>query len=339
MRLDIKEGEKVVRVAINGFGRIGRMVLRAGFADKKIEIVAINDLSEPATSAHLLKYDSVYHRFPGEVKAENGSLVVNGKKIKLTAERDPTQLPWKELKIDVVVESTGVFTKRDDAMKHVTAGAKKVLVSAPSDDADLTIVRGVTDKQYDKKKHTIISNGSCTTNSIVPLAFVLHQNFKIKRGFMTTVHSYTNDQNLQDGPHRDLRRARAAALSMIPTSTGAARTVGVVIPELKGKVDGIAIRVPTPVGSITDFVCEVENDTNVEEVNAVVKKACAGNMKGIMQYVDEPIVSSDIIGNPHSSIFDSQLTKVGDKKMLKVFAWYDNEWGFSNRMVEVIKLL
>ncbi len=328
----------MVRVAINGFGRIGRMVLRAALNDRKVDIVAINDLSEPAALAHLLKYDSVYHRFPGDVKASDGNLIVNGKKIKMTAERDPAKLPWGELKVDAVVESTGAFTKKEDAMKHIAAGAKKVLISAPSDDADLTIVRGVTDKLYDRKKHTIVSNGSCTTNSIVPLAWVLHQNFKIKRGFMTTVHSYTNDQNLQDGPHRDLRRARAAALSMIPTSTGAAKTVGVVIPELKGRVDGIAIRVPTPVGSITDFVCEVEKETTAEEVNAAVKKA-ASAMKGILEYVDEPIVSSDIIGNPHSSIFDSQLTKVGDRKMVKVFAWYDNEWGFSNRMVEVLKLL
>ncbi len=328
----------MVRVAINGFGRIGRMVLRAAQNDKKVDIVAVNDLSEPAALAHLLKYDSVYHRFPGEVKASDGNLVVNGKKIKMTAERDPAKLPWGELKVDAVVESTGAFTKKEDAMKHIAAGAKKVLISAPSDDADLTIVRGVTDRLYDRRKHTVVSNGSCTTNSIVPLAWVLHQNFRIKRGFMTTVHSYTNDQNLQDGPHRDLRRARAAALSMIPTSTGAAKTVGVVIPELKGRVDGIAIRVPTPVGSITDFVCEVEKETTVEEVNAAVKKA-ASAMKGILQYVDEPIVSADIIGNSHSSIFDSLLTKVGDRKMVKVFAWYDNEWGFSNRMVEVLKLL
>ena len=329
----------MVKVAINGFGRIGRMVLRASLNDKKVDIVGINDLTDPATLAHLLKYDSVYHQFPGEVSYADGMLVVNGRKIKLTAERDPTKLPWAALKVDVVVESTGFFTKRDDAAKHLAAGAKKVIISAPSDDSDITIVRGVTDKDYDRKKHHVVSNGSCTTNSIVPLAWVLHQNFRIKRGFMTTVHSYTNDQNLQDSPHKDLRRARAAALSMVPTSTGAAKTVGVVIPELKGKVDGVAIRVPTPVGSITDFVCEVEKDTTVEEVNAAVKKACAGSMKGIMQYIDEPIVSQDIVGNTHSSIFDSLLTKVIDKRMIKVFAWYDNEWGFSNRMVEVIKLL
>ncbi len=329
----------MVRVAINGFGRIGRMVLRAGINDKKVEFVAVNDLTDPSTLAHLLKYDSVYRKFPGEIKQVDGSLIVSGKKVKVFAERDPAKLPWRELKIDVVVESTGFFTKKADAMKHITAGAKKVLISAPSDDSDLTIVRGVSSKFYDKKKHNIVSNGSCTTNSIVPLAWVLHQNFRIKRGFMTTIHSYTNDQSLQDAPHRDLRRARAAALSIIPTTTGAAKTVGVVIPELKGKVDGIAIRVPTPVGSITDFVCEVEKDTTAEEVNLAVKKASSGYMKGIIEYVDEPIVSADIIGNPHSTIFDAQLTKVADKRMVKVFAWYDNEWGFSNRMIEVIKEL
>lgn len=329
----------MVRVAINGFGRIGRMVLRAALNDKKIDIVAINDLTDPVTLAHLLKYDSAYHKFPGEVKAIDGTISVNGKKIKILSEKDPLKLPWGSMKVDVVVESTGFFTNKEGAMKHITAGAKKVIISAPSDDADLTIVRGVSNKLYDSKKHVVVSNGSCTTNSIVPIAAVMHQNFKIKRGFITTVHSYTNDQNLQDGPHRDLRRARAAAMNMVPTTTGAAKTVGVVIPELKGKMDGIAIRVPTIVGSITDFVCEVEKDVTVEMVNAAFKKAAAGSMKGIIEYVDEPIVSSDIIGNTHSAIFDSLLTRVIDKNLVKVFSWYDNEWGFSNRMIEVIKEL
>lgn len=329
----------MVRVAINGFGRIGRMILRAGVNDRKIEFIAVNDLTDPVTLAHLLKYDTAYHKFPGEIKAVDGNIFVNGKKLRVLAEKDPLKLPWNDLKIDVVVESTGLFTKKQDAVKHITAGAKKVLISAPSDDSDLTIVRGVSDKYYDRKKHAVVSNGSCTTNSIVPIALVLHQNFRIKRGLMTTIHSYTNDQNLQDGPHRDLRRARAAALNIVPTTTGATKTIGLVIPELKGKVDGTAIRVPTIVGSITDFVCEVEKETSVEEVNAAVRKAAKGQMKGVIDYVDEPIVSSDIIGNPHSAIFDSLLTKVVDKKMVKVFIWYDNEWGFSNRMIEVIKEL
>ncbi len=328
-----------IRVGINGFGRIGRMFLRAAAGERDIEIVAVNDVTDAATLAHLLKYDSVHRQFPGSVEAAADSLTVNGKKIKVLSVKDPEQLPWKDLKVDVVVESTGIFTDKDSASKHITAGAKKVIITAPAKGPDITIVRGVNDKSYDAKKHNICSNASCTTNSLVPVVKVLQDKFGVRHGLMTTVHAYTNDQRILDLPHKDLRRARAAALSIIPTTTGAAKSVGDVMPELKGKLDGMALRVPVPDGSITDFVCVVERPTTVEEVNKAFKEAAMGYMKGIIQYTEEPIVSVDIIGNPHSSIFDAALTKVVDGVLVKVCAWYDNEWGFSKRLVDVVKMM
>jgi glyceraldehyde 3-phosphate dehydrogenase len=329
---------KIIRVAINGFGRIGRMLYRAGHKDKQLEFVAVNDLTDAKTLAHLLQYDSVHGKFPGKVGYKGNDLVVDGKKLLVLSEKDPEQLPWKKLKIDIVVESTGRFTKAEEAAKHIRAGAKKVLISAPAKSTpDLTIVRGVSDEKYDKNKHNVCSNASCTTNSLAPVVRVLHDNFRIKKGFLTTIHAYTNDQRILDLPHKDLRRARAAALNIIPTTTGAAKSVAEVIPELKGKLDGIAMRVPVPCGSVTDFTCEVEKHTTVEEVNKAFKTAASGYMKGIIQYSEEPLVSTDIIGNPHSSIFDSLMTNVIDGNLVKVVAWYDNEWGFSVRMVEVLK--
>ena len=328
-----------IRVGINGFGRIGRMFLRAAADEKGIEIVAVNDVTDAATLAHLLKYDSVHRQFSGTVEAKDDSLVVNGKKIKVLSVKDPEQLPWKDLNVDVVIESTGLFTDKESASKHLAAGAKKVLITAPAKGPDVTIVKGVNDKSYSKKDHNICSNASCTTNSLAPVVKVLHDNFRIRHGLMTTVHAYTNDQRILDLPHKDLRRARAASLSIIPTTTGAAKSIGEVIPELNGKLDGMALRVPVPDGSITDFVCVVEKPTTVEEVNQVFKAAAATSMKGVIQYSEDPIVSSDIIGNPHSAIFDSGLTKVIDGVLVKVCAWYDNEWGFSKRLVDVVKML
>lgn len=328
-----------VRVGINGFGRIGRMFLRAAADDKDIEIVAVNDVTDAKTLAYLLKYDSVHRQFPGTVEAADGSLAVNGKKIKVLSVKDPEQLPWKDLKVDVVIESTGIFTDKESASKHITAGAKKVIITAPAKGPDITIVKGVNDKSYDAKKHNVCSNASCTTNSLVPVVKVLHDNFGIKHGLMTTVHAYTNDQRILDLPHKDLRRARAAALSIIPTTTGAAKSIGEVIPELNGKLDGMALRVPVPDGSITDFVCVVEKPTSVEAINKAFKEAASGYMKGVIQYTEDPIVSTDIIGNPHSSIFDAALTKVIDGVLVKVCAWYDNEWGFSKRLVDFVKMM
>ncbi|MBI2141205.1 type I glyceraldehyde-3-phosphate dehydrogenase [Candidatus Woesearchaeota archaeon] len=328
-----------VRVGINGFGRIGRMFLRAAIEDKDIDIVAINDVTDAKTLAYLLKYDSVHRQFSGSIEAAADSLAVNGRKIKVLSVKEPEQLPWKGLKVDVVIESTGIFTDKESASKHLAAGAKKVLITAPAKGPDITIVKGVSDKSYDRKQHNICSNASCTTNSLAPVVKVLHDNFKIRHGLMTTVHAYTNDQRILDLPHKDLRRARAAAVSIIPTTTGAAKSIGEVIPELNGKLDGMALRVPVPDGSITDFVCVVEKPTTVEAINRAFREAASGYMKGVIQYTEEPIVSVDIIGNPHSSIFDATLTKVIDGVLVKVCAWYDNEWGFSKRLVDVVKAL
>ncbi len=327
----------MVRVAINGFGRIGRNVFRAGIGEDDIDFVAINDLMDTKTLAHLLKYDSVHGRFNGTVTADEGSITVNGKEMKVYSERDPGNLPWGDLGIDVVVESTGFFTHREGASKHLDAGADKVIISAPAKEPDITIVMGVNNGNYDKDKHRIISNASCTTNCLAPVAKVLNNAFEIKRGFLTTCHSYTSSQRILDLPHRDLRRARAAALSIIPTTTGAARAIGAVLPELNGKLDGMALRVPTPNGSINDLVVEVGRDVTPEEVNSVLREASQGELKGILDYTEEPIVSRDIIGNPHSAIVDALSTNVIGGSLVKVLSWYDNEWGFSSRMVDLIK--
>lgn len=327
-----------IRVAINGFGRIGRLAFRAAMERddlKDLEFVAVNDITDAKTLAHLLKYDSIHGKFPGEVEVDGDYLVVNGKRIRVLSERDPANLPWKELEIDLVIESTGLFRERELAAKHLEAGAKKVLISAPAKGEDITIVIGVNDDKYDKEKHVIVSNASCTTNCLAPMVKVLHENFKIKHGLMTTIHSYTNDQRLHDAPHRDLRRARAAAMSMIPTTTGAAVAIGKVIPELNGKLDGIAIRVPTPNVSLTDLTVEVEKATTVEEVNEAFKRASEGELKGILAYCEEELVSSDFNHEPYSCIFDAPSTRVIDGTQIKVFGWYDNEWGYSNRLVEL----
>jgi len=329
----------MVRVAINGFGRIGRMVFYAGFDDEDIEWVAFNDLTDTKTLAHLLKYDSVHRHFPGDVSYTNDGLVVNGKFIKVLAEKDPEKLPWKDMNVDVVVESTGFFTEREGAQKHITAGAKKVLISAPGKGVDITVVKGVNEHLYDKSKHNIISNASCTTNCLAPIVKVLQDHLGIVHGFMNTTHAYTADQRLVDAPHKDLRRARSAAVSIIPTTTGAAKTVGEVITELKGKLDGVSFRVPVPDGSIVDFTCEVKKDTSIEEINALFKNAANNQLKGVLEYTEDPIVSADIIHNTNSCIFDSALTNVIDKRFVKVVGWYDNEWGYSCRMVDILKIL
>jgi len=328
-----------LRVAINGFGRIGRMVLRAACKDKNFDFVAINDLTDAATLAHLFKYDSVHGVFTGKVEHTSDSLIVNGKSIKIYAVRNPAELPWKKDKIDVVLESTGLFTSKDKAELHLQAGAKKVVISAPATNEDITIVMGVNDHLYDPKKHNVISNASCTTNCLAPVAKVLHEAFGIEKGLVTTVHSYTNDQNVLDLPHKDLRRARAAALSMIPTTTGAAKAVSLVLPELKGKLDGMAIRVPTPNVSVIDLVATLKKKTDVVKVNAVLKKASKGALKGILGFSEEPLVSIDFNGNPLSSIVDASCTKVIGDNMVKVISWYDNEAGFSNRVVDLFKLI
>ncbi len=324
-----------IKVAINGFGRIGRLVFRRGLELGGIEFVAINDLTDAKTLGHLLKYDSVHGRFNGEVKVEGDNIVVNGKKYKVSAEKDPANLPWKDLGVDVVVEGTGVFTKAEQMQKHIQAGAQKVLLTAPAKgDIDSTIVLGVNNDML-KPEHKLVSNASCTTNCLAPMVKVLHDNFGVKKGFMTTVHAYTNDQRLLDLPHKDLRRARAAAVSIIPTTTGAARTVTKAIPELEGRLDGFALRVPTADGSLTDFVCELEKNVTVEQVNEAMKKAAGGPMKGILQYETDPIVSIDIVGNPHSCILDSLSTMAKDN-LVKVVGWYDNEWGYSCRTVDLL---
>lgn len=328
-----------IRVAINGFGRIGRAVYRIADQNEKIEIVAINDLTDPKTLAHLLKYDSVHGVWDRDVKAGESSIFINGKEIKIIAEKDPAKLPWKDMKIDAVLECTGLFTSKEKASLHIEAGAKKVLISAPAKGEDLTVVLGVNDSLYDKAKHNIISNASCTTNCLAPVTHIVHKHFGIKHGFMTTIHSYTNDQRILDLPHKDLRRARAGALSMIPTTTGAAKAIGLVIPSLKGKLDGISVRVPTPNVSLVDAVFVLEKETTVAEVNALMKKYAEGEMKGILRYCDEPLVSSDFNGDSHSSILDAQSTAVMQGSMLKLLSWYDNEWGYSSRMVDVLERL
>ena len=328
----------MVRVAINGFGRIGRQVLEAGL-DSGIEWVAINDLTDTKTLAHLLKYDSVYGVATYPISYDEKHIIIKGKKIPVFAEKDPSKLPWKKLKVDVVVESTGFFTDRAGASQHLKAGAKKVLISAPAKEPDITVVKGVNEHGYDKKKHKIISNASCTTNCIAPMIKVLHDNYKVKRGFMITAHAYTADQRLVDAPHKDLRRARAAAVNIAPTSTGAARAVGEVIAELKGKLDGIALRVPVPCGSIATFIGEVEKPASIEKINWLFSEVSKYHLKGILQYTDEPIVTRDILKNPHSCIFDSQLTNVIKDNMVMISGWYDNEWGYSCRMVDMLKLL
>ena len=325
-----------VKIGINGFGRIGRNFFRAALAKgSDLEIVAVNDLTDNKALAHLLKYDSITGRLDAKVELEGDNIVVNGKPIKVLEERDPANLPWGELGVDIVVESTGRFTKAEDARKHLTAGAKKVIISAPASGSDVaTLVLGVNEGTYDPAKHDVISNASCTTNCLAPLAKVFLDNFGIERGLMTTVHAYTADQNLQDGPHSDLRRARAAAVNIIPTSTGAAKALGLVIPELVGKLDGYALRVPVPTGSITDLTVEASRSVTVDEVNAAYKAAAEGPLKGILAYTEDPIVSSDIVSDPHSSIFDAGLTKVIGTQV-KVASWYDNEWGYSNRLVDI----
>ena len=326
-----------VKIGINGFGRIGRNYFRAALAKgADIEIVAVNDLTDNAALAHLLKFDSITGRLDATVELDGDSIVVDGKPIKVLAERDPANLPWGELGVDIVIESTGFFTKAEDARKHITAGAKKVLISAPATGDDATIVLGVNEGIYDPASHHIISNASCTTNSLAPLMKVFLDNFGVERGLMTTVHAYTADQNLQDGPHKDPRRARAAAVNIVPTSTGAAKAIGLVIPELAGKLDGYALRVPVPTGSITDVTLETSTPVTVEQINAAYKAAAEGELKGILAYSEDPLVSSDITTDPHSSIYDSGLTKVIGN-MVKITSWYDNEWGYSNRLVDLTK--
>ncbi|WP_327066695.1 type I glyceraldehyde-3-phosphate dehydrogenase [Kitasatospora sp. NBC_01250] len=328
-----------IRVGINGFGRIGRNFFRAVKSQgADIEIVGVNDLTDTKTLAHLLKYDSILGTLQAEVSHTADSITVDGHTFKVIAERDPANLPWGELGVDIVIESTGIFTKADQAKKHVAAGAKKVIISAPATDEDVTIVMGVNDEKYDAAKHTVISNASCTTNCVAPLAKVLNENFGIVKGLMTTVHAYTNDQVTLDFPHKDLRRARAAALNIIPTSTGAAKATALVLPELKGKLDGTSLRVPVPTGSITDLVVTLEREVTVEEVNAAFQKASEGSLKGILQYTEDPIVSSDIVNSPFSTIFDSLMTMVQGNQV-KVFGWYDNEWGYSNRLVNLTTLV
>jgi glyceraldehyde 3-phosphate dehydrogenase len=330
-----------IKVAINGFGRIGRLVLRAAKTRKvDIDFVAVNDLTDAATLAHLLRYDTV-HRVWNEAsgKAVDGGLEIAGDKVRVLSEKDPTKLPWKSLGVDVVLESTGHFSDRDKAAVHLDAGAKKVLVSAPSKGADLTFVFGVNDKLYDKSKHTVVSIGSCTTNCLAPVAKVLNDSFGIIDGMMTTIHAYTNDQNILDLPHKDLRRARAAALSLIPTSTGAAKAIGEVLPELKGKLDGLAVRAPVMDGSLVDLVCRVKRPVTKDEINAAMKAAAGGPMKDILEYCEAPIVSNDVIGNPHSSVFDALSTNVMQGDMVKVLSWYDNEWGFSHRVVDALMMM
>ncbi len=336
LRRDEKTGDTVsVKIGINGFGRIGRNYLRAALAQgADLDIVAVNDLTDNKTLAHLLKYDSITGRLDAEVTYDEDSITVGGHKIKVLAERDPANLPWGELGVDIVIESTGRFTKAEDAKKHIAGGAKKVLISAPATGDDVTIVMGVNEGDYNPETDVIISNASCTTNCLAPLAKVFNDNFGIERGLMTTVHAYTADQNLQDGPHSDLRRARAAAINIVPTSTGAAKAIGLVLPELKGKLDGFALRVPVPTGSITDLTVEASREVTVDEIKAAYKAAAEGPLKGILKYTEDAIVSSDIVTDPHSSIFDAGLLRVIGNQV-KLSSWYDNEWGYSNRLVDL----
>ena len=328
-----------IRVAINGFGRIGRNFYRASVDHSDIQIVAINDLTDSSTLAHLLKYDSVHGRFQGHVEAQPDRLIVNNQSIEIFAKRDPKELPWQRHNIDVVIESTGRFTDREGASQHLSAGAKRVIISAPAKDADLTVVLGVNESKYNAKEHSIISNASCTTNCLAPVSKVLLEQFGIRHGFMTTVHSYTNDQQLLDLPHKDLRRARAASLSMIPTSTGAAKALHLVIPELKGKMDGVAIRVPTPNVSLIDLAVEVETNCDAAAVNKAFKHASQTSLQNVLDFSESPIVSTDLNGSPYSATLDSPLTTVMDKRLVKVFAWYDNEWGYSCRLRDLVKFL
>jgi glyceraldehyde 3-phosphate dehydrogenase len=329
-----------VRVGINGFGRIGRNVFRAAHASSAdVEIVAVNDITDAGTLGHLLKYDSVFGRFPGTVEVGDGALIVNGNEVKVLAERDPANLPWGDLGVDVVIESTGFFTKRADAAKHLEGGAKKVIISAPATEPDATVVLGVNfDEVYDPEKHDVISNASCTTNCLAPVAKVLNDLVGIEKGLMTTIHAYTADQRLQDAPHKDLRRARAAAVNLVPASTGAAKAIGLVIPELNGKLNGFAVRAPVPTGSVVDLTIVAGRDTSKEEINEAVKAAAATDgLQGILAYTEDPIVSSDIVESPYSSIFDAGLTMVTDGTLVKILAWYDNEWGYSNRVVDLVQ--
>ncbi len=328
-----------VKVGINGFGRIGRNIMRAALGNKEIDFVAVNDLTNAATLAHLLKYDSVLGNLKAKVEVQGDGIAVDGDVFKVLSFRDPAQLPWKDLGVDVVFESTGLFTDRDPAAKHITAGAKRVVITAPAKGPDITVVMGVNHDKYDPAKHQIISNASCTTNCLAPVAKILHEKYGIKKGWMTTVHAYTNDQQLLDLPHKDLRRARAAALSIIPTTTGAASAVGEVLPELKGKLDGIAMRVPVPNVSVVDLAVLVDKKTSAEEVNGAFRDASDAALNGILQYMTEPLVSIDFRGNPHSSILDADYTKVMDGDFVKVLAWYDNEWGYSNRCVDLLKYM
>ena len=329
-----------VRVAVNGFGRIGRNVVRAAKASgADVEFVAVNDLADPATLAHLFKYDSILGPYGGTVEHSDNSITIDGDEIRVCAERDPADLPWQEIGVDVVIESTGFFTKRDDAAKHLTAGAKKVVISAPASGEDQTIVLGVNFDQYDAATQDVISNASCTTNCLAPIAKVANDTVGIKHGLMTTIHAYTGDQALQDGPHSDLRRARAAAANLVPTSTGAAKAVALVLPELSGKLHGYAIRAPIITGSVVDLTFEAERATSVEEINGALKAAAEGPMKGILRYTEDPIVSSDIVGDPHSAIVDGLLTCVLDDTLVKIVSWYDNEWGYSNRVVDLVQKL
>ena len=328
-----------VRVAINGFGRIGRNLFRAVREQGvDVEVVAVNDLTDPRSLAHLLKYDSVHRRFPGEVGVEGGDLVVDGRTVRVLSERDPAALPWGDLGVDVVVESTGFFTDRDKAAKHLEAGARKVIISAPAKGEDITIVMGANEGDYDAAAHHVISNASCTTNSVVPMAKVLHEAFGIAQGLMTTVHAYTGDQRIHDAPHDDLRRARAAAVSIVPTTTGAARAAALALPELKGRLDGMALRVPIPDGSVTDLSLVLERDVTADEVNAAMRAAAEGPLRGILEYCEDPIVSIDIVGNPHSCVFDS-LATMASGRLVKVLGWYDNEWGYSCRLAELTALV
>jgi glyceraldehyde 3-phosphate dehydrogenase len=327
----------MMKIGINGFGRIGRQIFRIAH-ERGHDVLLINDLTDNGTLAQLLKYDSNYGKFPGEVSYDDNNLIVDGKKVRVTSIRNPEELPWGELKPDVVVESTGIFTKREQAAMHLKAGAKKVLISAPSPDADFDIMIGVNEGEYDPGKHDILSNASCTTNSLAAVMKVIDEAFGVEQAMMTTIHSYTNDQNILDLPHKDLRRARAAAVNMIPTSTGAAKAVGRVLPQFKGIFDGVAVRVPTPTGSLSDVTCLLKTEVTAEQVNAKLKEAANGPLKGIVEYSEDPLVSRDIVGNPHSAIVDSEMTKAMGK-MLKLFVWYDNEWGYSHRMVDVLELM
>lgn len=330
-----------IKVGINGFGRIGRLVFRAMVNDPEIEIVAVNDLGDIPTMAHLLKYDSVHGRAFDVVEVTEEGFVADGHAVKVLSEREPSNLPWGELGVDVVVESTGIFKTGELASKHIEAGARKVVITCPAKGEDITVVMGVNDGKYDAEKHSIVSNASCTTNCLAPVAKVLLENFGIKRGYMNTIHAYTNDQKILDLPHKDLRRARAAAMSMIPTTTGAARAVSLVLPELAGKLDGFATRVPTPDGSMVDLTVELEREVTVEEINAAMKEAAEGELAGILAYTEDPIVSIDIVDDPHSSIFDAGLTMVmgGKSNLVKVVSWYDNEWGYSNRVKDLVKIM